>query len=154
MRSCALIHQPADRDKAFVVVSGIQQVVPDPAFKRGMDKPDRAGSYFGNDTNMSDMLAFGTGAFEKDQIAGSGVIKFHGCALSGLGCAGMWQGNIKFIKTISHKSRAVKTLFGSAAGTVRNMQMLGREGNQRLGHVERIGSNVLFLWGLGLGRSC
>lgn len=110
-----------DCHKPLAVIGCIQQVVADAAFPGRMDEFYIAGRYFGDNAYVPDALASRTVAFEKNKVAGPGVVEFYGFTVLGLRGAGMGERDIPLVETIPDESRAVETLFGRTARTVGNM---------------------------------
>lgn len=98
------VHHSFDRHKALAVIGCIQQVVADAAFPGGMDEFDVAGCNFCDNADVPDAFAFGTVAFEENQVAGLGVVELYGFTVLGLRCAGMRKCDIPLVETIPDES--------------------------------------------------
>jgi hypothetical protein len=88
-RQMVSVDHPLDRHEPFVVIGRIEQIVANATFPCRMNEPYIAWRHFCDNSNMADAAAFCTISFEKNQVAGFGIVQFHGFAMLGLRCAGM-----------------------------------------------------------------
>lgn len=109
---------PTDGQQALLVVAYAEPVVPYAFVSNGVNKPDAAIIYVGNDANVLNSIAFIYFTPKKDQIARSGFLFFNGYPNFSLRPTGTGQSDTKALKTVFGEARAVESPGGGAAPNI------------------------------------